>query len=192
MDVKEILYAEIDKIGGKDNIRTQLTRDISTSKSIITMLLQKCSASLNKDNPNEDEYVLFSESLLHFLLTMAMMPAERKIVANNIDVDILIPNVKNLKADAEKAIIIHFLKNKNESISDTMEKISRIQKNKKNIWVVSSKDIALDYNTFIVSSSSSLSAGNDYDGRFVHPFSEILIKIDEFLKSINYTGLKIL
>ena len=32
-----------------------------------------------------------------------MIPAERKIVIDNIDIDILIPNSKNLKTDKEKS-----------------------------------------------------------------------------------------
>ena len=146
---------------------------------------------LNKDNQTEDEYAMFGEALLHFLLTMAMIPAERKIVVDNIDIDILIPNSKNLKTDNEKALIIHFLKNKKENINDTIRKISEIQKNKNNIWLVSSKDIESNHNTFIVS-SSSLSVNDDCAERPIYPFSEILIKINEFLKNINYTGLKIL
>ena len=122
---------------------------------------------------------------------MAMIPAERKIVIDNIDIDILIPNSKNLKTDNEKALIIYFLKNKKENINDTIIKISEIQKNKNNIWLVSSKDIESKHNTFIVS-SSSLSVNDDYAERPIYPFSEILIKINEFLKNINYTGLKIL
>ena len=135
---------------------------------------------------------MFGEALLHFLLTMAMIPAERKIVVDNIDIDILIPNSKNLKTDNEKALIIYFLKNKKENINDTIIKISEIQKNKNNIWLVSSKDIESKHNTFIVSSSSSSSVNDDYAERPIYPFSEILIKINEFLKNINYTGLKIL
>ena len=151
MDIKEILYTEIDKIGGKDVIRTQLSTDISNSKQIINTLLNKCSVSLNKEgNQIEDEYAMFGEALLHFLLTMAMIPAERKIVVDNIDIDILIPNSKNLKTDNEKALIIYFLKNKKENINDTIRKISEIQKNKNNIWLVSSKDIESNHNTFIV------------------------------------------
>ena len=151
MDIKEILYTEIDKIGGKDVIRTQLSNDISNSKQIINTLLNKCSVSLNKEGDQiEDEYVLLGEALLHFLLTMAMIPAERKIVVDNIDIDILIPNSKNLKTDNEKALVIYFLKNKKENINDTIRKISEIQNNKNNIWLVSSKDIESNHNTFIV------------------------------------------
>ncbi|MGN6623483.1 MAG: hypothetical protein ACTHKK_05020 [Candidatus Nitrosocosmicus sp.] len=190
MDIKEILYAEIDKIGGKDVIRTQLSDDISNSKLIINALLDKCAVLLNKDNQTEDEFAMFGEALLHFLLTMAMIPAERKIVVDNIDIDILIPNSKNLKTDNEKALIIHFNKNKKENIDDVIKKISQVQKNKNNIWFVSSKGSEYGLNTFIVSSDSSLSV-NDHIKRPNYPFSEILIKIDEFLKHINYTGLKI-
>jgi hypothetical protein len=192
VDIKEILYSEIDKIGGKNIIRTQLSTDISNSKHIINTLLDKCSVLLNKDNQIEDEFVLFAESLLHLLLTMAMIPAERKIVVDNIDIDILIPNIKNLKTDNEKALVIYFLKNRKENINDTLIKISKIQKDKNNIWLVSSKDIKPNHNTFIISSSSSLSVTDDYSERPIYPFSEILIKINEFLKNINYTGLKIL
>ena len=78
MDIKEILYAEIDKIG-KNYIRTLLSNDIYNSKTVINLLLNNCSNFLNKDNLFEDEFVLFSEALLHFVLTMSMIPAERKI-----------------------------------------------------------------------------------------------------------------
>jgi hypothetical protein len=191
VDIKEILYTEIDKIGGKDTIRSKLSKDISNSKSIINNLLDKCSVFLNKDNHIEDDYVLFSEALLHFLLTMAMIPAERKIVVDNIDIHILIPNIKNLKSDNDKAIVIHFVKDRNENLSDIIRKMSTIQKNKNNIWIVSSKDLNSNLDTFIVS-HPSLMPVYDNDKRSIYPFSEILVKIDEFLKSINYSGLKML
>ena len=190
MEIKEILYTEIDKIGGKDAIRSQLSKDISNSKFIINTLLENCSYLLNKDNPIEDEFVLFGESLLHFLLTMAMLPAERKIVIDNIDIHILIPNIRNLKLDNDKAIMIHFVKDINENLMDTITKISTVQKNKNNIWLVSSKDLDSNLDTFIISHPSLMSI-NNLDKRSVYSFSEILVKIDEFLKNINYTGLKI-
>ena len=64
----------------------------------------------------------------------------------------LVPNSKNLKADNDKAILIHFLKDKNENIDESIEKLSQIQKNINNIWIVSSKNNNLNLNTFIVSS----------------------------------------
>jgi hypothetical protein len=206
VEIKDILYDEIDKIG-KNHIRTLLTNDISNSKSIIDLILNNCSNLINKDNIYEDEFVSFSEALLHFMLTMSMIPAERKISVDDIPVDVLVPNSKNLKMDNDNAIIIHFLKDRNENINEIITKLSSIQKNTNNIWIVSSSspsspsfllnNIFLDIHTFVVSSSLSISTttttnNNQQDSsRFIYPFSEIIIKIDEFLKKINYSGLKI-
>ncbi len=195
MEIKELLYNEIDNIG-KNVIRTKLSSDISNSKSLIDLLLNNCSNSLNKDNPDEDEFVSFSEALLHFLLTVSMTPAERKIIIDDIFLDILIPNSKNLKMDSDKAVLIHFLKDKNENITESIKKLSCLQKNVNNIWIVSSSSSFLKNPNFnipvFVVSPISQPVTNDDHNKLVYPFSEILIKIDEFLKGINYTGLKIL
>jgi hypothetical protein len=188
VEIKEILYAEINKMG-KNHIRTLLSDDISNSKNVISLLLDNCTNLLNKNNPLEDELILFAEALLHFILTVSLIPAERKISVDDVAIDVLIPNSKNLKADNDKAIIIHFFKDKDQNIDELIAKLSKIQKNANNIWIVSSKKINnLNLHTFIISPYSS----NDFsDKSFNYPFSVILIKIDEFLKNINYSGLKI-
>jgi hypothetical protein len=198
--IKEILYDEIDKVG-KNHIRTLLTNDLSNSKTIIDLLLNNCSNLLDKNNAYEDEFVSFSEALLHFILTMSMIPAERKITIDDIPVDVLVPNSKNLKIDNDNAIIIHFLKDRHANIDETITKLYSIQKNTHNIWLVFSslssshlpKNIDLDIHAFVVYPYLSNTTNNNqqHDNRFIFPFSEILIKIDEFLKKINYSGLKI-
>jgi len=187
VEIKEILYAEIDKVG-KNYIRTLLSNDISNSKTVINLLLNNCINLLNKDNLFEDELVLFAEALLHFVLTMSMIPAERKISIDDIAVDILVPGSKNLKVHNDKAIIIHFFKDRNDNIYESIKNLLNIQKNINNIWIVSSKEMDLNFNNFIV--SPYLSTTN-HQSAFNYPFSEILIKIDEFLTNINYSGLKI-
>jgi hypothetical protein len=208
VEIKEILYDEIDKIG-KNHIRTLLTNDISNSRTIIDLVLNNCSNLINKDSIYEDEFVSFSEALLHFILTMSMIPAERKISIDDTPVDILVPNSKNLKMNNDNAIIIHFIKDRNENINETIAKLSSIQKNTNNIWIVSSSssllnNIDLDIHTFIVTPSLSIptaitttinnnhqDSSSSSSSRYIFHFSEILIRIDEFLKKINYSGLKI-
>src|SRR5215210_4766770 len=135
---------------GKNYIRTLLSNNVYNSKTVIDSILNKCSVLLNGDNLFEDELVLFAEALLHFVLTMSMIPAERKINVDGIDIDILVPNSKNLKYNSDKAIIIHFHKYKKENIEKTINNLSKIQKKLNNIWIVSSNNINLNVNTFIV------------------------------------------
>jgi hypothetical protein len=120
---------------------------------------------------------------------MSMIPAERKINVDGIDIDILVPNSKNLKDNNNNAIIIHFRKYKKENLEETINNLSKIQKKLNNIWIVSSNNINLNVNTFIV---SPVSYADKYNKGFTYPFSDILIKINEFLKDINYSGLKII
>jgi hypothetical protein len=74
-------------------------------------------------------------------------------------------------------------------MKETINKLSKIQRKINNIWIISSNTINSNINTFIV--SPFLNTDNNNNG-FIYPFSEILIKIDEFLKNINYSGLKII
>ncbi|MBA3749620.1 MAG: hypothetical protein H0X03_01755 [Nitrosopumilus sp.] len=185
METKEILYAEIDKIG-RNYIKTQISNDIFNSKTIINSLFNNCLNFLNKNSLDGDEYVLFSEALLHFILTVSVIPSQRKINIDNIEVDIVIPNSKILKLNNERALIIHFSKDKNEYISESVKNLSYIQKNLQNIWIISSKSINLNLNNFIV--SPFVLNQSQYNSHF----SEIIVEISEFLKNVNYHGLKIL
>ena len=188
MEIKEILYNEIEKMG-KNNIRTLLSSSVYNSQTIIDSLLNKCSNSLNASNPSEDEFVLFAEALLHFVLTVSMIPADRKIIVDGVNIDILVPNLKYLKENNDKVLIIHFHRYKNENLDETIRKLSKIQQKLNNIWIVSSININLNVNAFIVSPFLN---NDKHNNGFTYHFSEIIIKIDEFLKSINYSGLKII
>ncbi len=187
VDIKEILYDEIDKVG-KDQIKSLLHKDLFNSKSIIDVIFNNCLPKLNTVNKNEDEYVSLGEALLHFLLTVAIIPSERKITINNMEVSIIIPNLKNLNSNHDDAIIIQFLKDKYTNPDDVISKLLSIQPNRRNIWLVSSKDIKKDINEFVISRSPIKEVG----GERILNFNEIIVKIDEFLKNINYTGFKIL
>jgi hypothetical protein len=188
VDIKGILYNEIENMG-KNNIRTLLSSNVYNSQTIIDSLISKCSISLNEDNPFEDEFVLFAEALLHFVLTMSMIPSERKIIVDGENIDILVPNLKYLKENDDKVLIIHFHRYKHENIGETLQKLSKIQQKINNIWIVTSKNINLNVNAFIV---CPLWHNDNHNNGFTYPFSKIIIKIDEFLKSINYSGLKII
>jgi hypothetical protein len=183
LDVKIILYDALDRMD-KDNIRTLLNKDIQYSKSIINSVFKNCQSKLNA-GWDIDNYINFGEALLHFLLTVTMIPSERKITINDLEVSIIIPILKNLKSN-NNALLIKFLDSKNNDYEDIINKLSLIQPNKKNIWLVTTSILKTEINNFVI----SMEDFNENNCLF--KFNQIIVKIDQFLKDINYTGLKIL
>ncbi|MDQ4074585.1 MAG: hypothetical protein M3162_09835 [Thermoproteota archaeon] len=183
LDVKIILYDELDRMD-KDKIRILLNKDIQYSKSIINSVFKNCQSKLNA-TVETDAYINFGEALLHFLLTVAMIPSERKITINDFEVSVIIPNLKNLKSNSN-ALLIKFLDSKSNDYEDIISKLSLIQPDKKNIWLVSTSVLKTETSNFVISME-------DFDeNSCLFNFNQIIVRIDKFLKDINYTGLKIL
>ena len=94
--------------------------------------------------------------------------------------DIVIPDVKTLEKDPKMTLLILIPKSSDQKIID--EKISRLEKIqsiKENIWVVLSKEISLDYKSFILSKESS-------------SFSKIIFEIGQFCNVGKSNKFKIL
>ncbi len=183
LDVKIILYDELNRMD-KNKIRTLLNKDIQHSKSIISSVFKNCQSKLNAQM-DTNVYINFGEALLHFLLTVAMIPSERKITINDLEVSVIIPNLKNLKSN-NNALLIKFIDSKNADYIDIINRLSLIQPNKKNIWLVSTSNLKTDMNKFVISMEDI------NENNYLFNFNQIVIEIDQFLKDINYTGLKIL
>ena len=51
----------------------------------------------------EESLGILATGLLHYLLTNALIPSQRKIEYNKIEIDIVIPNLKTLEIDPKKS-----------------------------------------------------------------------------------------
>ncbi|MDQ3854013.1 MAG: hypothetical protein M3299_14410, partial [Thermoproteota archaeon] len=95
---------------GKEKIQIDLTSNIGLSKMYIDMIMQKSISKLNT-SPDEETLGLLCESLLHFFLTICTLPSERKIKTNNFGIlDVVIPNLRNLKKYPDRSLIIQVIK----------------------------------------------------------------------------------
>ena len=73
---------------------------------------------------------VLATSLLHYMLTLCLVPSQRKAACKNGEIDIVVPGLRELKADPKNALAI--------MISSTPD-ISDMQPHSENIWTVFSK-----------------------------------------------------
>ena len=223
--MKNELYSVLNEFG-KENIQIEFQNNINSSIPKIKEILSKTIATIyeKKDiidsDPNNFEKPLsiLCESFLHFLLTTTSLPSQRKIMLNELEIDLVIPDIKTLYKDPKKTLIIIFYKD--SSTSEYIKKLDNIQKNKENIWLVSStpldinyrnyvlyenkeeyqslftnnKTIDENYNNYLIDDKNEINNNNHNN---IHnlkpniiPFFNIIVDINRFLKDTKYRGFK--
>ena len=114
------------------------------------------------------------------MLTTRTLPSVRKVRYDEINLDIVIPNLHVLRSIPEKAIIIQIVKDSRGISIDEQKEIATIQPNVNNIWVVTKDPTSGDYVNYSAQceniSSTSFQQRN---------FHDIIIDIDAFLEKMN-------
>jgi len=157
--------------------------DIAQGKSseVIETIYEGCKDRLDKLDGNKSEIlVTFAEALVHYLLTTALIPSQRKITFNNVYLDVLIPDIKILSTSPQDALIISFPKtNDISTIKNRLTEIIKIQPVKENIWFVLEKNTDIVTRVYVI---------NNY-GAF--QFSNIINDVIGFLTNKKQSKLKI-
>jgi len=177
LEIKEILYTSIDKHS------KYLVSDIAQGKSpeVIRVIYQECEDQLYKLAENKSETLgIFVEGLIHYLLTTALIPSQRKITSNSVYVDITIPDIKTLNTTPQDTLIISFPKtNDLPTIKNRLEEIVKIQPIKENIWFVLEDWIDIGIRVYTVNNMGDF------------PFSNIINDIIGFLTNKKQSKLKL-
>ncbi|MBS3921646.1 MAG: hypothetical protein KGZ37_00680 [Nitrosarchaeum sp.] len=118
---------------------------------LINDVLESCFDKVISIGEKEESLAIFATGLLHYLLTNALIPSQRKIEHKGIEIDIVIPNLKTLENDPNKALIIYIPKTMDiNTIKQKLDSLKKIQPNNKNIWLVLSKKLDFQDNTYII------------------------------------------
>jgi hypothetical protein len=174
-DVKDILYSVIDKIG-KEKIQIEVNSEIEISEKRCDEILEECKKLMGNDM-SEDSLADLCEALLHFLLTASLLPSERKVNLKGIELDLVVPSLKMLKKDPNKALVIQIIR-ENEELAK-LERTKSIQPYEENIWLVSARKLDTYHKNY-------------YAGSSLFPYSRIIIDINAFLLRKGNRGLKLL
>lgn len=186
MDVKNLLYTEIDHMGTQ-NIRRKITENTENSKYIIEQIMKNCFKTLDKINISSYDRISLAEALTHYMLTNMLLPTQRKINFDGFEVSIVIPNARNMIKNLKETLIIQFYTSEND-LKTILDHLVALQPLRQNIWIVS----YLPINYSIPIKNYVILYQKNKDNKLVLPFSHLLIDIAEYVQQINYSGFKIL
>ncbi|MDQ3882129.1 MAG: hypothetical protein M3249_03075, partial [Thermoproteota archaeon] len=129
VDIKDILYSVIDKIG-KEKLRTEINSEIESSEKRCDEILEECK-KLMENRMSEESLADLCEALLHFLLTASLLPSERKVNLKGVELDLVVPSLKMLNKDPDKALVLQIIR-ENEELAE-LERTKSMQPYDENI-----------------------------------------------------------
>lgn len=142
--MKEVLYSVIDSIG-RGKIRAEVSADIdAASKRYCEEITEKCINALGKQADDETLGTL-CEALLHFMLTASLLPSERKVKLDGIELDLVIPSIKSLSRDPSKALVIQVVKG---SATSRIKEAEKVQPNAENLWLISARPLDASHRNY--------------------------------------------
>lgn len=142
MEINDILYQAISDYNEK-----RIVSDIAQGESstAISTIFSHCIPNLEKVGGNSEVRGSLVEALTHYLLTIALIPSQRKITLQSIDIDVAVPDAKTLSSSPEDAIVILFPKTSQpRAIKGKIDKLKKIQPKSENIWVVTDEPVTVD------------------------------------------------
>ena len=138
--IKDAMYANIDGVG-QEHIHKLMLNDKFAE------LFEKIFETTinNLDGINEyEKHGILAESFTHYLFTEMLIPSQRKITFANTELDMIIPNLTELKKNLNNVVLIHFVKTfKNDEIKLKIQKMKEIQKSDANIWIIAKENISI-------------------------------------------------
>jgi hypothetical protein len=173
--IKDILYSAIAKIG-KDKIRMEVINEIEMSERRCNEILEESKKRMT-NNLDDESFANLCEALLHFLLTVSLLPSERKVTWKGAELDLVIPSLKMLNKSPDKTLVIQIIKG--NEVLRKIEDAKSVQPHDANIWTVSAKRLEIDHKNYYVGSN-------------LFPYSRIIIDINAFLAHKGERGLKLL
>ena len=172
--IKDALYAEIDKIGQDKINELLLKREFSV---IFENIFDSAVDKINEGFNENEKFGALAESITHYLFTEMLIPSQRKISYENIELDLVIPNTLELKKNSENVVIVLFVKTNN--MTDIINKISEIktiQQKDDNIWVISKHLLDIPQKSYLTNKTS---------------FAEFLKTAPDFIQTKNMNKLNI-
>lgn len=143
LEISYILYQAISEYQEK-----KILSDIAQGESseAISAIFNHCVSNLDKVGDNMPEIRgALAEGLTHYMLTVALIPSQRKTTLGTTDIDVAVPDTRTLSSSPEDVVIICFSKtDQMQTIREQVNKLKKIQPKSENIWIVTDKPVSAD------------------------------------------------
>jgi len=161
--IKDYLFEYIEKSQIIPNLIVEKKFDV-----IIEDVTNNCYNQVISMGEKDESIGILATGLLHYLLTNALITSQRKIDYRDIDVDIVVPDIKTLEKDPKKTLLICIPKSSDiQIINEKIAQMEKIQPEKENIWLVLSENIPIEKKSFVLSKENNT-------------FSKIIFEIAKF------------
>ena len=145
--VSKILF---DYIGTSEGMLVHLMSQ-QRFEDVINNMMAKCYDRAIGTGGRAESLGALATSILHYILTRAMIPSQRKASLDNIEVDVAVPDLGTLKTSPERALIIHISMTSDLNvIRENLCGLKGIQPEKQNIWTVLAEDLELENKTYVM------------------------------------------
>ena len=109
------------------------------------------------EGSKSENLISFAESFIHYLLTVALIPSQRKTTHAGIEIDVVIPDVTTLASSPQDVIIMTFPKaNDHQFIQKRVTELTKIQPHKDNIWFVLENALPLEARIYIINQNEKM------------------------------------
>lgn len=162
--IKEYLFDYLSKSEEK------IEKLISEEKfsEIIDNVIENCYDKIITLGGKDESVGVLATGLLHYLLTNALINSQRKVEYKEIEIDIVIPDIKTLEKDPKKTLLICIPKSSNKNIiEEKISQLEKIQPERENVWVVLSENVSINQKYFVLTKENN-------------SFSKIIFEIAQF------------
>lgn len=152
--VKEYLFNYIEK--SEENFQKLFSE--TKLKEIIDNILENCYYKVSLMDNKEESLGILATGILHYMLTNAMLPSQRKIKHHSTEIDIVIPDLKTLEKDPKKTLLICIPKTLDKNtIKQKIEQLKIFQPENQNIWLVLTQDLGFENKTYFIQKDNTFS-----------------------------------
>ncbi len=189
IDAKTVLYRVLEEMG-KERIESEVVSSPASIPGMVREILSACTAALRPyDYDKEKIHSDLVVALMHYLLSVCMIQAERKVEYDHDTIlDVVIPSVKQLRTDPGRALLLVFPKRlERGSIEEQIRAVRRAQPNAENLWLVfGGYSQAIDSLT-----AFSRYVPDEFAGGQLRPLSSLIDDIRSFLEAKKIKSFRI-